>query len=67
MKERTIIFPFDDADGIGEKVVKLTKIVGKDNIVTEGLKFQPPEVTIKCNKKKWRDIKFKLLLDKAYY
>lgn len=67
MKRRTILFPFDGADVIGEKIVRLTKIVGKSNIVTDGLKCQVPEVTIRCNKKQWKEVKFKLELYKVYY
>ena len=67
MKRRTILFPFDDADVIGEKIVRLTKIVGKSNIVTDGLTNQVPEVTIRCDEKQWKEIKFKLELYKVYY
>lgn len=66
MKERNILFPYDDPDTIGEKVVRLTKIVGKNNINTDGLKLNPPEVIIRCNKKVWREAKFKLELYKVY-
>lgn len=61
MKRRTILFPFDDADVISEK------IVGKDNIVKDGLKLNPPEVIIRCDKKRWKEVKFKLELYKVYY
>lgn len=67
MKRRTILFPFDDTDVIGEKIVQLTKIVGENNIVTDGLKYQVPEVTVMCNEKQWKEVKFKLELYKVYY
>lgn len=67
MKRKTILFPFDDADVISEKIVRLTKIVGKDNIVKDGLKLNPPEVIIRCDKKRWKEVKFKLELYKVYY
>ena len=67
MKERFILFAFDDTEIIAEKVMMLTKIVGKNNIVTDGLKRQIPEVAIRCKKKQWKEIKFKLDLAKTYY
>lgn len=67
MKERHLIFPFDDADGIGEKIVWLQKFIGKNNVCTEGLVNTIPEVVIRCDKKKWKDIRFKLDLYKCFY
>ena len=42
-------------------------IVGENNISTEGLSYNIPQVLVRCNEKKWKDITFKLDLEKAYY
>lgn len=67
MKERTILFPFDELIYVNKKVNKIISIVGDDNINKEGLSFTIPEVTIRCNRKQWKEIKFKLGLIKCYY
>ena len=67
MKERIILFPFDELIDVNKKVNKIISIVGDDNINKEGLSFTIPEVTIRCNRKQWKEIKFKLGLIKCYY
>ena len=67
MKERSIAFLYDDAASVERKIKLLTDIVGKNNISTEGLSYNPQQVCIRCNKKKWREVKFKLDLEKTYY
>ena len=67
MKERTILFPFDELIDVNKKVNKIISIVGADNINKERLSFTIPEVTVRCNRKQWKEIKFKLGLIKCYY
>ena len=67
MKERTILFPFDELIDVNKKVDKIISIIGADNINKEGLSFTIPEVTIRCNRNQWKEIKFKLGLIKCYY
>ena len=67
MKERSIAFLYDDAASVERKIKLLTDIVGKNNISIEGLSYNSHQVCIRCNKKKWREVKFKLDLEKTYY
>lgn len=68
MKNRVIVLPFDDEKGRLKKVKLLKDIIGEDNVFTDNLTgCIIPEVTIRCNKKQWKDIKFKLALCKCYY
>ena len=63
---KTIIFVFDDEEQQKEKVAWLTKYLGKENICTAGLHYSINEITVKCTKKQWRIIRFKLDLAKVY-
>lgn len=67
MKKRNILFPYDDEDMVREKVARLTKIVGKNNVNTDDISLNIPEVHVRCNKKQWKEVKFKLELYKVYY
>lgn len=68
MKTRVITLPFDKEEVRLKKVKLLKNIVGEDNIYTDNLTGTIiPEVIIKCNKKQWKEIKFKLALCKVYY
>ena len=67
MKKRVIMFPYNDSTSVESKVKFLTDIVGENNISTEGLSYNIPQVLVRCNEKKWKDIMFKIDLEKAYY
>lgn len=67
MKERTIIFPFDDADVIGEKVLRIERLIGKENVNTDGLDYKIPEILVRCSDNEWKNIKFICDLTKCWY
>ena len=58
MKERTIIFPFDDEKAIARKICEIEKIIGANNIKNDGLNNSIPEITIRCSKKQWKEMRF---------
>jgi hypothetical protein len=66
MKQRTIEFPFDGEEKVKKTANWLTKYLGKENICVYGLDYEVPEIVVKCTKKQWKDIKFKLNLGKVY-
>lgn len=62
MKTRTIIFPFNESEeNLKNKMLIIRDIVGEDNISYEVV----PELTVRCNKKTWKKLKFKLDLKKS--
>lgn len=68
MKTRIITFPFDDEKGLNSKVKLLKTMLGEDNVYTGNLTgVVLPEVIIRCNKAQWKEIKFKLDLQKSFY
>lgn len=67
MKERTIIFPFDDEKTIARKVCEIESIIGANNINNDGLNKSIPEITIRCSRRQWKEIKFICGLCKVYY
>ena len=67
MKERVIIFPFDDADGVGEKVFRIQRMIGYDNVQTDMLDGKVPGIVIRCTKKQWKEIRFICDLEKCYW
>ena len=67
MKERTIIFPFDKEETILRKVCEIENIIGANNIEQYGLEFQIPEITIRCSRRQWKEIKFICDLWKVYF
>lgn len=67
MKERTIIFPFDDEKTIARKVCEIENIIGANNINNDGLNKSIPEITIRCSKKQWKEIHFICELCKVYW
>ena len=44
MKKRVIMFPYNDSTSVESKVKFLTDIVGENNISTEGLSYNIPQV-----------------------
>ena len=67
MKERTIIFPFDDEKTIARKICEIENIIGANNINDDGLNNSIPEITIRCSKKQWKEIQFICDLWKVYW
>lgn len=67
MKERKIVFPFDDADQIGEKIMAVKRIVGEENVTTCGIGYKIPEITVRCKRKEWKEIRFQLDLINVYW
>ena len=67
MKERTILFPFDNEKTIARKVCEIEDIIGANNIEQYGLECQIPEITIRCSRRQWKEIKFICGLCKVYY
>ena len=67
MKERTIIFPFDEEETILRKVCEIENIIGANNVNDDGLNNSIPEITIRCSKKKWEEIQFICDLWKVYW
>ena len=67
MKERTIIFPFDDEKTIARKVCEIENIIGANNINNDGLNKSIPEITIRCSRRQWKEIQFICDLCKVYW
>lgn len=67
MKKRTILFPFDEKHIIARKVADIENLIGANNIEQYGLECEIPEITIRCSKKEWKEIKFICGLCKVYY
>lgn len=68
MKERTIIFPFNDSEeNLRRKISIVKDIVGKENVSYIETDTCFPELTVRCDKKNWKLLKFKLDLTKVYY
>lgn len=69
MKEHTIIFPLDTRESIEQKINIIRELTGEDNISYHDdiYEWTMPELTIRCSKKTWREIKFKLNLIKTYW
>jgi len=68
MKTRIIAFPFDDEKELNAKVKLLKTIIGDNNVYTGSLTgVVLPEVAVRCNKAQWKEIRFKLDLQKSYY
>lgn len=67
MKTRTISFAYcETMEQVTDYVSKITNIVGIDNVNLYGINYTIPEVTVRCNKKQWGEIKFSLYLEKYY-
>ena len=66
---KRIIFPFEqNKELIEEKVRVVEKMVGKKNVDrTELSGAVVPSIAVRCTKYQWKDIKFKLDLDKVYW
>ena len=67
MKERTIIFPLDDADRIGEKIERIKRLIGEENVNTDGIDLSVPMIRICCCKELWKEIQFICNLEKCYW
>ena len=67
MKERVIIFPFDDVEGIKDKVDRIKHLIGEENVMTYGLGWHVPQINIRCGKKQWKEIQFICDLCKCYW
>lgn len=67
MKERTIILPLYEKDEIEKRVEIITKIVGAKNVCSCRLNYAIPEITVRCSKKQWKELRFKLCLVKTYW
>ena len=64
---KDIIFPWYDKKVIAEKVKKITAIVGEQNVNLTEIDYEIPCITVRCNWKQWRDIKFMCNLSKVYW
>lgn len=67
MKERVIIFPFDGADRIGEKIANIKRLIGEENVNTDRVDNQIPSIMIRCDRKQWKEIQFQCDLTKCYW
>lgn len=65
-KIRTILFAYDCEEDIKVKMSWLIKYLGKENICDAGITYPISELTVKCTKKQWKVIRFKLDLAKVY-
>lgn len=65
---KTILFPLDTEEVIKKKVSVIEQIVGEHNVCEYGLfDTTVPSIDIRCNKKQWKEIKFKCELVKTYW
>ena len=67
MKERTIIFPLDDADSVSEKVDRIKCLIGLENVNTDGIDWTVPQIRIRCCKEQWKELQFICDLCKCYW
>ena len=67
MKTRIIIFPFYDADVIVEKVERIKRLIGEENVNDDFISSQVPQLNVRCSKKQWKEIKFICDLSKCYW
>lgn len=69
MKDHTIIFPFDSKENLEQKTNIIRELIGKENMsyYNDIDERSIPELEIRCDKKTWKQIKFKLGLCKVYY
>lgn len=69
MKEYTIIFPLDTKEGVEQKINIIRGLIGEDNLSYHDDIYECtiPELMIRCDKKTWKEIKFKLGLSKMYW
>ena len=69
MKEYVVLLPFDTEAFRNEKIDIIRRLVGEDNVSYYGdiNDHTIPNVTIRCNKKTWKKVKFQMGLCKAYW
>lgn len=63
---KNVLFVFDDSEErIHQKINKVKSIVGDNNVMIHD-DYSILEITIRCNSKQWKQIKFHLDLFKYY-
>lgn len=64
---KTLVFIFDETEVINNKVKRIERIIGSDNVNKDGLyDTRIPSINISCTYRQWRKIKFMCGLNKVY-